>query len=74
LLHTSDTLTMAKALFELLAEETRLKSMSSSVGEGPHSVLAAVQKPRRPSFQPCEHCKQTTHRSKKCFAKFGTSP
>jgi hypothetical protein len=29
LLHSSDTLTMTQALSELLAEETRLKSMSS---------------------------------------------
>jgi hypothetical protein len=64
------TLTMAKVLSELLAKETHLESMSYPVGEGPHSVLAAVQKPRHPSFQPCEHCKQTTHCSKNCFAKF----
>jgi hypothetical protein len=70
LLHTSDTLTMAKVLLELLAEESRLKSMSSPVGEGPHSVLVVVQKLRHPSFQPYENCKQITHRSENCFAKF----
>ena len=33
---------MAKALSELLAEETRLKSMSSTTGVSSHSVLAVV--------------------------------
>jgi hypothetical protein len=70
LLHSSDTLTMAQALFELLAEETRLKSMSSITGVSTHSVLAAAQKSRSTSFQPCEHCKNTTHRSENCFTKF----
>jgi hypothetical protein len=70
LLHSSDTLTMAQALSELLAEETQLRSMSSITGVGSHSVLAAPQKSRSTSFQPCEHCKKTTHRSKNCFAKF----
>jgi hypothetical protein len=45
LLQGSDTLTMAKALFDLLAEETRLNSLSST-GGNPHSVLAAAQKPK----------------------------
>jgi hypothetical protein len=40
LLHSSDTLTMAQALSDLLAEETRLKSMSSITGVSSHSVLA----------------------------------
>jgi hypothetical protein len=70
LLHSSDTLTMAQALSELLAEETRLKSMSSITGVSSHSVLAAAQRSRNTSFQPCEHCKKTTHRSENCFAKF----
>jgi hypothetical protein len=70
LLHSSDTLTMAHALSELLAEETRLKSMSSITGVSSHSVLATSQKSRNTSFQPCEHCKKTTHRSENCFAKF----
>jgi hypothetical protein len=70
LLHSSDTLTMAQALSELLAEETRLKSMSSITCVSSHSVLAAAQRSRNTSFQPCEHCKKTTHRSENCFAKF----
>jgi len=70
LLHSSDTLTMAQALSELFAEETRLKSMSSITGLSSHSVLAAAQRSRNTSFQPCEHCKKTTHRSENCFAKF----
>jgi hypothetical protein len=39
LLHSSDTLTMAKALFDLLAEETRIKALSSATGSSSHSVL-----------------------------------
>jgi hypothetical protein len=61
---------MVPALSELLAEETRLKSMSSLTGVSSHSVLAAAQRSRNTSFQPCEHCKKTTHRSENCFAKF----
>jgi hypothetical protein len=70
LLHSSDTLNMAQALSALLAEETRLKSMSSITSVSSHSVLAAAQRSRNTSFQPCEHCKKTTHRSENCFAKF----
>jgi hypothetical protein len=70
LLHTSDTLTMAQALSELLAEETRLKSMSSITGVSSHSVLPTAQKSRSTSFQPCEHCKKTTHRLENCFTKY----
>jgi hypothetical protein len=44
LLHSSDTFTMAKALSELLAKETRLKALSSATGSSSHSVLAAAQK------------------------------
>jgi hypothetical protein len=61
---------MTQALSELLVEGTRLKSMSSITGVGTHSVLAAAQKPRSTSSQPCEHCKKITHRSENCFAKF----
>jgi hypothetical protein len=61
---------MAQALSELLAEETRLKSMSSITGVSSDSVLAAAQKSRNTCFQPCEHCKMATHRSENCFAKF----
>jgi hypothetical protein len=35
-----------------------------------HSVLAAAQRSRNTSFQPCEHCKKTTHQPGNCFAKF----
>jgi hypothetical protein len=48
LLHTSDSITMAKALSDLLDEETRLKSMSSATGSGSHSVLAAAHKSYAP--------------------------
>jgi hypothetical protein len=42
LLYSSNTLTMANTLSELLAEETHLKSMSCIVGVGSHSMLAAA--------------------------------
>jgi hypothetical protein len=44
--------------------------MSSITGVGSHSVLAAAQKSRSTSFQSCEHCIKTTHRSENYFAKF----
>jgi hypothetical protein len=72
LLHNSDTLTMAKALSDLLTEETRLKALSSATGSSTHSVLAATQKSyvaRSYSSVPCEHYKNT-HRSENCFVKF----
>jgi hypothetical protein len=45
LLQGSNTLTMAKALSDLLDEGTRLNSLSST-GGNPHSVLVAAQKPK----------------------------
>ncbi|CAD6339258.1 unnamed protein product [Miscanthus lutarioriparius] len=67
LLHTSSTLTMAKALSDLLAKETRLQALSSSVPH-PHSVLAASQ--RTSAFkEPYKHCGRTNHSSDTCFAK-----
>jgi hypothetical protein len=62
------TLTMAKALSDLLAEETCLNSLSST-GSNTHSVLAAAQKPKS-VFKPCDHCDKTNHRSELCFVKF----
>ena len=56
LLHDSSDLTMAKALSDLLAEETRLKSMSAAPISVSHSVLAASQKystSRGTSSEPC---------------------
>ncbi|XP_025814487.1 uncharacterized protein LOC112891759 [Panicum hallii] len=74
LLHNSSTLTMDQALAELLAEETRLQSMSSlSTVTMPHSVLAASQRitvPRGTSSEPCKHCGKTTHLSANCFSAY----
>jgi hypothetical protein len=73
LLHGSATLTMSEALSDLLAEETRLQSMTASHNSVPHSVLAASQRysgSRGPSSEPCQHCKKTTYRSENCFEKF----
>jgi hypothetical protein len=67
LLHTCSTLTMAQALSDLLAEETRLQSLSSSVPH-PHSVLAASR--RTSAFkEPYKHCGRTNHSSDTYFAK-----
>ena len=69
LLHDSSTLTMAKALSDLLAEETRLRSMTSSMHVS-HSVLAASQKfstPNGASQEPCPHCGKTGHTLNNCF-------
>jgi hypothetical protein len=73
LLHGSATLTMSASLSNLLAEETRLQSLTDSNDSVPHSVLAAPQRyngPRGDTSEPCEHCKKTTHRSKNCFENF----
>jgi hypothetical protein len=68
LLHASSTLTMAQALSELLDEETRLQSLSSSVSQ-PHSVLVTSHR-RTSSFkEPCQHCGRTNHSSDTHFAK-----
>jgi hypothetical protein len=72
LLHGSTTLTMSQALSDLLAEETRLQSMTDSHDSVPHSVLAASQRysgSRGSSSEPCEHCKKTSHRLENCFEK-----
>jgi hypothetical protein len=71
--HSSDTLTMAQALSKLLAEETRLKSMSSITGVGSHSVLVATQKPKSISYLPCEHCRKTTHTLRTALLSFQKS-
>jgi hypothetical protein len=41
LLHDSATLTMLEALSDMLAEETRIQSMTTPHDSVPHSVLAA---------------------------------
>jgi hypothetical protein len=43
LLHSSDILTMAKALSDLLAEETRLKAVSSATGSSTQCVGCCSQ-------------------------------
>jgi hypothetical protein len=74
LLHNSSNLTMDQALAELLAEETRLKSLSSfSSMTVSHSVLAASQRntvPKATSSEPCKHCGKTTHISENCFSAY----
>jgi hypothetical protein len=73
LLHGSATLTMTKALSDLLAEETRLHSIVGSHVSAPHSVLAASHKrggSRGNSLEPCKHCNKNTHCSEQCFEKY----
>ncbi|CAD6234840.1 unnamed protein product [Miscanthus lutarioriparius] len=68
LLHSSSDLTMANALSDLLAEETRLKSLSATVS---HGVLAASRRtsaPNSTSAEPCKHCGRTGHLSENCFS------
>jgi hypothetical protein len=72
LLHDSSDLTMTHALSDLLAEETRLQSMSAPMSV-PHNVLAASQKystlPKGTSSEPCKHCGKTNHSSENCFSQ-----
>jgi hypothetical protein len=59
---------MANALSDLLAEETRLKSLSSTVS---HGVLASSRRtsaPNSTSAEPCKHCGRTGHLSENCFS------
>ncbi|KAK3139357.1 hypothetical protein QOZ80_5AG0382030 [Eleusine coracana subsp. coracana] len=73
LLHDSSSLTMAKALSDLITEETRLDSLADN--HSSHNVLAATHKggPSREGSSPerqCKHCKKNTHQSDQCFTKF----
>jgi hypothetical protein len=72
LLHGSASLTMTKALSDLLAKETHLSSMSVSHIHVSHNVLAASHKSggKGGYFEPCKHCNKTTHRSDQCFLKY----
>jgi len=72
LLHNSSNLTMAQALADLLAKETRLQSLSTSSVSVPHSVLAASQRsgaPKGTSSEPCKHCGRTGHPPENCFVQ-----
>ncbi|RLN30146.1 uncharacterized protein C2845_PM05G13050 [Panicum miliaceum] len=72
LFHGDSDLTMAQALSALLAEETRLQSMSSSVSLS-HSVLTASQRynmPKATSFEPCKHYSKKNHASENCFSHY----
>jgi len=72
LLQSSSNLTMSQALSELLAEETRLKSMSVAPGFSSSSVLAAPQRygtHKASSSEPCKHCGKTKHTSDNCFSQ-----
>jgi hypothetical protein len=72
LLHNSSNINMAQALADLLVEETRLQSMSTSSVSVPHSVLAASQRtgvPKGTSSEPCKHCGRTGHPPENCFVQ-----
>ncbi|WVZ92005.1 hypothetical protein U9M48_038104 [Paspalum notatum var. saurae] len=72
LLQSSSTLTMSQALSNLLAEETRLKSMSIASGFSTSSVLMASQRygtHKASSSEPCKHCGKTNHTSENCFSQ-----
>jgi hypothetical protein len=71
LLHDSPNLTMARALSELIAEETRLWSMSVELMSASHSVLATSQRfstPKGTPAEPCKHCGKNTHTTGNCFS------
>jgi hypothetical protein len=68
LLNGSATLTMSQTLSDLLAEETRLQSMTDSHDSVPHSVLATSQR----YSGSCDHCKKTSHQLENCFEKIPT--
>jgi hypothetical protein len=64
---------MAHALFDLLTEETRLQSISTSHMTLPHNVLAAYcsgSKSNDNPSDPCVHYQKTNHRSYNCFIKY----
>jgi hypothetical protein len=70
LLHDSSNF-MARALSELIAEETRLRSMSVASMSASHSVLAASQRfsaPKGTPAEPCKHCGKNTHTVENCFS------
>jgi hypothetical protein len=72
LLHSS-TLTMAHSLSDLLTEETRLRSMSTSHMTLPHNVLGAYcsgSKSNDNSSDPCVHYQKTNHCLDDCFIKY----
>jgi hypothetical protein len=72
LLHSS-TLTMAHYLSDLLTEETRLRSMSTSHMTLPHIVLGAYRSGRKSNDNysyPCVHCQKTNHCLDDCFIKY----
>jgi hypothetical protein len=64
---------MAHALFDLLTEETRLRSMSTSHMIVPQNVLATYcsgNSSNGSSSYACIHCKKTNHRSEDCSIKY----
>ncbi|KAJ1295940.1 hypothetical protein BS78_01G261100 [Paspalum vaginatum] len=68
----SSTLTISQALPNLLAEETRLKSMSIAPGSSSHSVLATPQRygaHKASSLELCKHCGETNHTLENCFSQ-----
>ncbi|RLM87458.1 uncharacterized protein C2845_PM04G15860 [Panicum miliaceum] len=73
LLHDSSDLTMARALPDLLAEETRLRSMSAPPMSVSHTVLATSQRymapPKDTSSKPYEYCGKTNHSSENYFSR-----
>ncbi|CAO2147225.1 unnamed protein product [Urochloa humidicola] len=73
--------TLAETLSALMAEETRLKTLSAnSMVSQQHSVLAvpppsvevaaAVSSKKTPQKTPCSHCGRTNHTDSRCFKKY----
>ncbi|XP_022679406.1 uncharacterized protein LOC111256097 [Setaria italica] len=66
--------TLSEALSALMAEETRLKTLTAPVSQ--HSVLAApslsvsVAAPATSQKTPCSQCGRTNHPDERCFKKY----
>ncbi|XP_004958537.1 uncharacterized protein LOC101752932 isoform X2 [Setaria italica] len=66
--------TLSEALSALMAEETRLKTLTAPVSQ--HSVLAApslsvsVAAPATSQKTPCSHCGRMNHPDERCFKKY----
>ncbi|OEL34059.1 hypothetical protein BAE44_0004923, partial [Dichanthelium oligosanthes] len=68
--------TLSEALSSLMAEETRLKTLTANSPMSQHSVLAVppvsvqVAAPVTSQGTPCSHCGRKNHPDERCFKKY----
>ena len=68
--------TLSETLSALLAEETRLKTLTSNSPVSQHSVLGVpplfteVAAAASSKKTPCSHCGRTNHPDERCFKKY----